>query len=123
MVSVKTIKLEKVERLYEAAHRSPGGCPFECKHAACVTPPTVWIVRGTRKAPKGERVKLQHPHGWCCNVVADAAGNLPPNFSAAFFCAWCEKWLPVEQRKDAGEIVACVPCWDAEQLKHGMEVL
>lgn len=68
-----------------AAHRSPGGCGAlfgrDCHHAACYTPATTYTVTGKRRAPKGNRLSLQHPDGWGCSLRLRPDGSLPSKWS------------------------------------------
>src|SRR5260370_937831 len=75
--------IEKGDRLVEAAGRAPNACLIACDHKACNRPAETYEVTGKRRAPKGERVYLRHPHGWGCAIVADADGNLDPKWTKA----------------------------------------
>jgi hypothetical protein len=84
---IKAEELNKGDIIIRAAHRAPHGCSMlgrdVCNHPSCDVPEERYEVMGKRRAPKGLRVELRHPHGWGCKLVADKDGMLPEGWRKA----------------------------------------
>lgn len=80
-------QIEVGDKLIQAAYRKPSGCAAlgraTCDHAACTEPETVYAVVGKRRAPKGNRLALRHPHGHGCSLRVRADGSLPDGWRLA----------------------------------------
>jgi hypothetical protein len=80
-------QIEVGDKLIQAAYRKPSGCAAlgraTCGHAACTEPETAYAVVGKRRAPKGNRLALRHPHGSGCSLRVRADGSLPDGWRLA----------------------------------------